>query len=162
MDNTNPQVARAEFARGRIITPGTEHQLGTYGLFPPSPAQHRILETAGGHLTAKNAEPDLLWTSFAELCTGAMSETDFRALAGQHTTWVIDGVPAPDADQSPQKTAAWERFGTLVEILHELDVTLFLIGSRLPGDMARIAPPLSFLEYVESVADTAAEEISGS
>ncbi|WP_457963042.1 cell division protein ZapE [Arthrobacter sp. D1-29] len=162
MDNTNDQVAGAEFSRGRIITPGTEHQLGTYGLFPPSSAQHRTLMTAGGPLTAKNAEPDLLWTSFAELCSGALSEADYHALAGQHTTWVIDGVPAPDADRSAQKTAAWDRFGALVGILYERDVTLFLLGTRLPADMAKIAPPLSFLEYVESAADTTAEEISGS
>ncbi|UZX04045.1 cell division protein ZapE [Arthrobacter sp. CDRTa11] len=162
MDNTNHPAAGADFARGRIITPGTEHQLGTYGLFPPSSMQHRTLMTAGGPLAAKNAEPDLLWTSFAELCAGTVPEADYHALAGQHAAWVIDGVPAPDTDQSPQKSAAWERFGTLVGILYERDITLFLIGTRLPPDMARIAPPLSFLEYVESAGDIIVEEISGS
>jgi hypothetical protein len=162
MDNTNRHAAGADFARGRIITPGTEHQLGIYGLFPPSASQYRTLMTAGGPLTAKNAEPDLLWTSFAELCAGMASEPDYHALAGQHTAWVIDGVPSPDADESRQKSAAWERFSALVGILYERDVTLFLIGTSLPPDMARIAPPLSFLEYVESAGDITAEEISGS
>ena len=153
--------AKPAFARGRIITPGTEHQLGTYGLFPPSSAQQRTLRPAQQRFTAKSAEPELLWISFAELCAGQASQADYEALAGQHTTWVIDGVPAPGTDPS-QKSPAWHRFGTLVDVLYERDVTLFLIGSGLPADLPRVAGRLSLLAWVESNGGPPTEGVSGS
>jgi cell division protein ZapE len=152
--------AKPAFARGRIITPGTEHQLGTYGLFPPTVAQQRTLRPATQQFSAKSAEPDLLWISFAELCGGEASQADYEALAGQHGTWVIDGVPAPVG--SEQESPAWQRFGTLVEVLYERDVTLFLVGPRFPADLAPIAHRLSELARVESTEEAPVEGISGS
>jgi predicted ATPase len=173
--------ARQPLAQGRIIIPGTERQLGTYGLFPPSPAQQRTLTPTRHQLTAKNAEPELLWISFAELCGGTASLADYGVLAGQHSTWVIDGVPAPGADLPDKST--WLRFGGLVDALCERGVTLFLIGpdtldwegaaaalkhaqgaadAELAEVMARTARHLSLLARVESAGGQAAEGVSGS
>ena len=153
--------AKRAFARGRIITPGTEHQLGTYGLFAPSFAQQRTLKPATQRFSAKNAEPELLWISFAELCAGQASKADYEALAGQHSTWVIDGVPAPGTDLSP-KSPDWHLFGTLVDVLYQRDVTLFLIGAGLTTDLPRVASRLSLLTWVESTEGSATEGVSGS
>jgi hypothetical protein len=175
-------MARQPLAQGRIIIPGTERQLGTYGLFPPSPAQQRTLTPTRHQLTAKNAEPELLWISFAELCAGTASLADYRVLAGQHSTWVIDGVPAPGADLR-EKASTWLLFGALVDALCEQGVTLFLIGphaldfegaaaalkgAKGPADtelwevMTRTARHLSLLARVESASGQAAEGVSGS
>lgn len=175
-------TARPPLAQGRIIIPGTERQLGTYGLFPPSSAQQRTLTPTRHQLTAKNAEPELLWISFAELCAGSASLADYRVLAGQHSTWVIDGVPAPAADL-PGQASTWLRFGSLVDALCERGVTLFLIGphtldwdgaaaalkdalgtadTELSEVMARTARHLSLLARVESAAEPDLRGVSGS
>lgn len=174
--------AAAALAHGRIITPGTEHQLGTYGLFPPSAAQQRVLTPTTVPLTVRNAEPELLWMGFAELCGGNATLADYRALADQYTTWVIDGVPAPES-VSTENTQSWLRFGEAVEALLEQGRTLFLIGPRpldweratvawqdahvqgaasVAAAMAGIARRLAVLVRVDSAADAAPEGVSGS
>lgn len=150
------------FRSGRIITPGSPRQLGRLGLFPPSDAQRRVLTPTIRPITARNAEPDLLWISFAELCGGPATAADFRALAAEHRMWVIDGVPSPQFESALLPVAAWRRFGQVVEVLHEQDIALFLIGTGpfdwdsagtgagLPADMALTAGRLSLLGRVES------------
>jgi cell division protein ZapE len=162
MGGGNDGAAKPAFARGRIITPGTEHQLGTYGLFPPSPAQRRTLTPTTLQIAAKNAEPELLWISFAELCDSRVSAADYEALASRHKTWVVDGVTAPEANPPPQQSAAWQRFRTLVDVLYAHDVTLFLVGSGLSADLARVAGRLSLLELVESADVLLVDPASGS
>jgi len=165
---------------GRIITPGTDHQLGTHGLFPPSDAQQRVLTGISTALTAKNADPDLLWISFAELCSGQASAADYRVLAARHSTWVIDGVPAPSA--SPGQAQAWLRFAEAIDALQERGSTLFLIGRRsldwagaaaalsdaqdaaekeLHSALTQIALQLSVLVRVDSAAELPPEETAG-
>ncbi|MEW9870271.1 AFG1/ZapE family ATPase [Arthrobacter sp. HS15c] len=167
---------------GRIITPGTEHQLGTYGLFPPSAAQRRTVTPGAVPLTARNAEPELLWIGFAELCGGAATRADYRTLVDRHSTWVIDGVPDPEA-VSAEEAPAWRRFGDAVEALCEQGRTLFVVsahaphweratvawqGASIPGAadvpevMAGIARRLSGLVRVESTSGAVPEGVSGS
>ena len=162
MDGGTDAAAKPSFAKGRIITPGTDHQLGAYGLFPPSPVQRRTLMPATLKLTAKNAEPDLLWISFGELCTGGASAADYEALARRHGTWVIDGVPQQEPDPSPQQSSVWNRFSTLVDVLYAHDVTVFLVGTGLSADLARAAGRLALLEIVESADIPAIDPASGS
>jgi cell division protein ZapE len=162
VESGNDRAAKPGFAKGRIITPGTEHQLGTYGLFPPSPAQQRTLTPTTLRLTAKNAEPELLWISFTELCDSRVSATDYEVLASRHKTWVVDAVTAPEADPSPQRSSAWHRFSTLVDVLYAYDVTLFVVGSGLSADLARVAGRLSLLELVESADVQVVDPASGS
>lgn len=169
-------------AHGRIIVPGTEHQLGTYGLFPPSAAQRRVLTPGAVPITARNAELELLWVGFADLCGGAVTRKDFEALADLHTTWVVDGVPDP-VSVSADKALEWIRFSEAVEVLSERTRTLFLIATGpldweraivawqsdgvagttdVPQAMAGIARRLSVLVRVESPGEASPEGISGS
>jgi cell division protein ZapE len=133
-----------EFERGLIISPGTDRQLGAYGLFRPAPSQQQALELPLHTLTAKSAAPDLLWVGFAELCGGPLESADYRALAARYPVWVIDGVPSPlvesDAGSGAGSAGAWERFLEVLDRLREQDVIPFLVG-RGPLDWA--APGLT-------------------
>ncbi|WP_427129933.1 AFG1/ZapE family ATPase [Pseudarthrobacter sp. S9] len=172
---------RAAFLRGRIISPGTARQLGAFGLFPPSPSQQRELTPTTQTITAKSADAGLLWSSYAELCAGLTSTSDYLALAKQYRTWVIDGVPSPGAGSTAPGAAgaatagAWQRFSNVLDVLYDEDITLILVGSGpmdwdeaglsgrpMPVDTARITSRLSLLGWVESAGELTAEEISGS
>ena len=133
-----------EFERGLVISPGTDRQLGAYGLFRPAPSQQQALELPLHTLTAKSAAPDLLWVGFAELCGGPLESADYRALAARYPVWVIDGVPSPLVESDPESGAgsagAWERFLEVLDRLREQDVIPFLV-CRGPLDWA--APGLT-------------------
>ncbi|MBT2554288.1 AFG1/ZapE family ATPase [Arthrobacter sp. ISL-5] len=155
-----------EFQRGLIISPGTERQLGAYGLFRPSPPQQQVLALPSGPLTVRSADPDVLWVSFAELCARPRTDADHMALAGQFPSWVIDGVPSPAVPAATGSAAAWHRFLDIVDVLHDRDRVLFLVGAgpldwaaaartaALPAEeasvLARIAERLSSLRRIES------------
>ena len=132
-----------EFERGVIITPGTDRQLGAYGLFRPAPSQQQAVELLPHTLAAKSAAPDLLWVGFAELCAGPLESADYRALATTYPTWVIDGVPSPlmesDAGSGTGSAGTWDRFLEVLDRLREQDVILFLIGHG-PLDWASPGP----------------------
>lgn len=169
------------FSRGRIITPGTAAQLGAFGLFPPSRSQERVLSPTAQRLTAKAAD-DMLWISFSEVCGGLTSTADYLALAADYKTWVVDGVPSPTMGSAAGSAPAWQRFGDMVDVLYDQDITLFLIGhgpldwglaadralypdrrtSSRPGALARIASRLSLLGRVESPAPFEETESGGS
>jgi cell division protein ZapE len=174
---TSEDSIPAAFGQGRIISPGTPRQLGVFGLFPPASTQRRVLEPLNQPLTAKSAEPDLLWIEFAELCGGSASPEDYRALAAEHPVWVIDDVPSPAVESLIGSTQAWRRFGEVVDVLHDQDITLFLVGhgpfdwdaaathtqrASIEGlDMGRIAGRLSLLAHVESEEDLPDAESAG-
>jgi predicted ATPase len=155
-----------EFQRGLIITPGTERQLGAYGLFRPSPPQQQVLALPSGPLIVRSADPDVLWVSFTELCVRPRTDADHVALAGQFPSWVIDGVPSPAVPTAAGSAAAWHRFLDILDVLHGRDRVLFLVGAG-PLDwaaavrtaalraeeasvLARIAERLSSLRRIES------------
>lgn len=129
------------------------------------PTTHPIL--------AKNSDPDLLWLGFGELCDGLASTADVHILADIFAVWVIDDVPTP-AGGDAAAARAWERFSHIVDVLHDQDVTLFLVGAgpldwgvQVPGsapphDPPRIASRLSLLGRVEPDGTAASEEAAGS
>ncbi|BCW37042.1 hypothetical protein StoSoilA2_30980 [Arthrobacter sp. StoSoilA2] len=170
---SQPSAAPKAFNSGRIITPGTPKQLGRLGLFRPSVSQSRVLTPTTQPIVVKNADRDLLWVGFPELCAGLTSTADFLALAHRFKTWVIDGVPSPAASD-PASAPAWQRFSNAVDVLHDQDITLFLIGagpldwdaepsrSVLPVDLARIASRLSLLGRSDPDDAAAIEEAAGS
>lgn len=165
-----PRTVLGNFSSGRIITPGTDSQLGKLGLFRPPAGKGRILTPTTQPIVVKNSDPDLLWVSFAALCEGLTSTADFLVLASGFATWVVDDVPSPDAAES-SAAAAWQRFSNAVDVLHDQDRRLFLIGEGpldwddtgaagvQPADMARIASRLSLLGRV---AGPGSEQIAGS
>lgn len=180
---TRPGKGHYAFRAGCIISPGTAEQLGRFGLFRPSAAQGRVLQPTTQPIVIKNSDPDVLWASFAELCGGLTSTSDFLALAGSFTTWVIDDVPSPIHSESAT-APAWQRFSNMVDVLHDQDITLFLIGagpldwdipnrdiadkdiaesaSVFPVDLARIASRLSLLSRSFLEETVGREEAAGS
>ncbi|MEV7605274.1 cell division protein ZapE [Paenarthrobacter sp. NPDC089322] len=171
-NGTGPRGQSAAFSSGRIITPGTPHQLGRLGLFRPAASQSRVLTPTTQPIVVKNADPEVLWVGFAELCGGLTSTADFLALADNFTTWVIDDVPSPSI-QDPALAPAWQRFSNAVDVLYDQDTTLFLIGegpldwdvdtgSVLPVDLARIASRLSLLQRSAYDEPLASEGAAGS
>lgn len=167
----------SEFQRGLIITPGTERQLGAYGLFRPSPPQQQVFALPSGPLTARSADPNVLWVSFTALCAGPRTDADYIALAGQFPSWVIDGVPSPAVQAAAGTAAAWHRFLDLVGVLHERDRVLILVGAGpldweasgrstgVPVEeasvLARIAERLSVLRRIQSDEELEDEQTSG-
>jgi len=156
----NDGEAKDGFRRGRVISPGTPRQLGSFGLFPPPPSEQRTLKPTTQPLPVK-AAGDVLWVAFAELCGGLLSTADYLTLAAEYRVWVVDGVPSPGHESADGSAAAWQRFSNAVDVLYDEDVTLFLVGrgpldwdsahgTGLPVDMARIASRLSLLERVEA------------
>jgi predicted ATPase len=166
----------AAFHRGLVITPGTERQLGACGLFRPSPSQRDVLSLPTGPLPVKGADPDMVWVSFAELCGGDWSTADYLRLAESFPAWVVDGIPSPSAE-SAASPADWQRFLALLNILHELDITAFLIAPGLLGSpfgapeggapeelaavLSRIGERLSMLRRIESDEQLADEQSGG-
>ncbi|MFJ6453748.1 cell division protein ZapE [Paenarthrobacter sp. NPDC091669] len=177
---TAPAKGSAAFRSGRIICPGTPRQLGRLGLFRPAPSQSRVLQPTTQPIVVRNSDPDVLWVGFEELCGGLTSTADFLVLAETHKTWVIDDVPSPAGSDS-SSAPSWQRFSNVVDVLHDQDITLFLIGegplewdidapdsnhSALPVDLARIASRLSLLGRSEHHGDVESalhkEETAGS
>ncbi|WP_017200360.1 cell division protein ZapE [Arthrobacter sp. M2012083] len=169
---TDPATGIGAFRSGRIISPGTPLQLGRLGLFRPTPPQSRVLTPTTQPIVVKNSDPDLLWVGFEELCGGLTSTSDFLALAETFRTWVIDDVPSPADDAA--SASAWQRFGNVVDVLYDQDITLFLVGdgpldwdvepsgNTLPVDFARIASRLSLLSRSHPDKNMDSEEAAGS
>jgi cell division protein ZapE len=174
------------FSRGIIITPGTDRQLGAYGLFRPAPSQHQVLALPSLVLPVKSADPDILWVSFAELCGSPLELADYRQLAGRFPAWVIDGVPSPAVESASGSSSAdaWHRFLDVLDLLHDRDIPLFLIGrgpldwefagresagsrpadspSRPAAPHDRIAKRLAMLRLIESDEQLEDEQTAGS
>lgn len=169
---SKPGATTGIFSSGRIITPGTESQLGRLGLFRPPTGKARVITPTTQPIVVKNSDPDLLWVSFAALCEGLTSTADFLALASVFETWVVDDVPSPGSSD-PSAAAAWQRFSNAVDVLHDQDRRLFLIGEgpldwdeaeatgAQPADLARIASRLSLLGRSEGGA-VSGNEAAGS
>lgn len=167
----------AGFHRGLVITPGTERQLGAYGLFRPSPAQQDVLTLPTGPMPVKGADPDMLWASFAELCGRDRSTADYLLLAESFPAWVVDGIPSLSSADSAASPADWQRFLALLNVLHERDITPFLIAPGLFGSplsaqegaapeelaavLSRIGERLSGLRRIESDEQLADEQSGG-
>ena len=166
----------AGFDQGLVISPGTERQLGAYGLFRPSAIQRDVLALPTGPLPVKGADPDILWASFAELCGVGRAAADYVLLAGRFPAWVVDGIPSPSAE-SAAGPADWQRFMALLDVLRERDITPFLIAPAPLGDpfgapqgnapeelaavLSRIGERLSGLRRIESDEQLADEQSGG-
>lgn len=168
----------SEYSRGLIITPGTDRQLGAYGLFRPAPSQQRVVALPSQGITLKNADPDMLWVSFSALCGSPLGAADYVSLASEFPAWVVDGIPSPAVESAAGSAAAWHRFLEALDILHERDVTPFLIGpgpldweaaaprsagppSQGASALVRIADRLALLRRAESDEQLEDEQTSG-
>jgi cell division protein ZapE len=148
----------AGFRQGLVISPGTDRQLGAYGLFRPSPSQHGVLALPSGPLAVKGAAPDLLWAGFDELCGVDRPAADYLLLARRFPAWVVDGIPSPSSE-SAAGAGGWQRFLAVLEVLHREDVLPFLIApAPLPGLLA--VPPDGFGEEITAVLSRIGERLS--
>ncbi|MFD5276661.1 hypothetical protein ACFWIX_03765 [Pseudarthrobacter sp. NPDC058362] len=126
-------MAPEALSRGRIIVPGTQHQLGMCGLFPPSSAQRRPVAAAGHILEAKACVPGLLWLSFGELCAPDLPPAALKALAAEHSLWVVDDVPPPGAVPSGvSRPGTWRCFADVLAALAATNTALFLVAREVP------------------------------
>jgi cell division protein ZapE len=171
-------VVPQALSQGRIIVPGTRHQLGMCGLFPPSSAQRRPVAAAGHVFDTKACVPGLLWLGFGELCAPDVPAGAYKDLAAEHTLWVVDGVPEPGAGPAGEAPAVvWQHFAGLLEELATKDATLFLLAREVPewfeaadgtadpavrAALLRIGGTLAGLPLMESDERLTVEGISGS
>lgn len=112
-------VAEARgFASGtyRTVVPDGEH---------PAAAERVTLVPGGRPITALAARDDVLWFEFADLCEKPTAAADYLRLIDEHRNWVISGVPAIE----DATLFGVQRFCTLVDILHDSDVRLTLVGA---------------------------------
>ncbi|MFC4603723.1 cell division protein ZapE [Rhodococcus kronopolitis] len=80
---------------------------------------------AGRAITARAVRGELVWFDFDDLCERPTSAQDYLGLVAIHRRWVVSGVPSigratPDGVQ---------RFCTLVDVLHDRDASLTVVGS---------------------------------
>ncbi|MGW6379523.1 cell division protein ZapE [Rhodococcus sp. NPDC055112] len=76
-------------------------------------------------ITALSAAGDLVWFEFADLCERPTSTLDYLSLAAAYPRWVLSGMPRM-ADASPDGV---QRFCNVVDILHDQDAELTLVGA---------------------------------
>ncbi|ONH35306.1 cell division protein ZapE [Protofrankia sp. BMG5.30] len=145
---------RSRFETGVYVWPGTDAQLRDAGLTAPAEAEITALDVGNRRIRALAARGDLVWFDFFDVCDTARSATDYLALTGRFTTWVIAGLPRlAEVGQD-----ARQRFANIVDILCDRDVRLFLVaavpladvlrGDDLPPDIGRIASRLSLLSMI--------------
>ena len=151
------------FSGGRIIVPGTERQLGAFGLFRPSPSpgqatgEGQARGQTSWQAAVKHAEGGVLWISLGQLLEQNIPEPELTGVAATHETWVLDAdVPGKVSGSGPLA----KRFVEVARVLEQCDVTVFLVSaSPLPLDPAN---PFSALALVESSEELPVEGIHGS
>ncbi|MFF0814659.1 cell division protein ZapE [Rhodococcus sp. NPDC003318] len=126
-----------------------EYRTGPYEL--PDGAAAVTLSPCGRPLRALADQGGTVWFDFADLCEVPSGAADYLALAADRRCWIVSGLPAiEDASEF-----GVQRFCTLVDVLHDRDVPLTVIGadwrtgSRLGvPDVRRAASRLSLLASV--------------
>ncbi|TQF75105.1 cell division protein ZapE [Rhodococcus spelaei] len=117
----------------------------------PVDGERAVLSPFGRPIVARAVRGDLVWFDFVELCERPTSVRDYLRLAADHGHWVVSGVP-PILEATPDGV---QRFCTLVDVLHDRDVPLTVVGAdwcegdALPvervHDLARTRSRLSML-----------------
>ena len=152
---------REGFRSGALVWPGTDEQLATVGLRPPTAGDATILQVGPRAIRALRAEGPVVWFEFAQLCESPTSSLDLLALADRYSTWVVSSVP-----QLARRPAdAQQRFVNLIDILHERDTRSILLcdeppaallaGRLLVPDTDRTASRLQLIVGRPSTAETA-------
>ncbi|MET4612948.1 cell division protein ZapE [Rhodococcus sp. PvR044] len=121
---------RGQGAGGRRFGAG-RYLSDAAGLQWPAAGDRVTLRPTTQAITALSAAGDLVWFEFADLCERPTSTLDYLSLAAAYPRWVLSGVPRM-ADASPDGV---QRFCNVVDILHDQDTELTLVGAdwRVPG-----------------------------
>ncbi|MDQ4501959.1 hypothetical protein [Sinomonas sp. ASV322] len=129
-------TAHAGWSSSRVLVPGTESQLGIFGLFAPPPSAAAVVRAGEGELRAIEADDDVLWLTFGEVARAGADGVDWATLAPRHALWVVSGVPVLAG--APAEAAG--ALAALTEVLRERDVPLLLVAREDPGPMPARLP----------------------
>ena len=128
------------FASGIWATSPSDRQLARLGLVRPTPAEHRVLSPAGHPLRARRVDEDCLWFDFRDLCGHTTAPADYLALAADHPSWVLDGIP----DLTAAGPEPAQRFADLVDILYDRDVRVAFVSDIAVSEVAAPAGPVAY------------------
>jgi cell division protein ZapE len=132
----------------RRVAPATgshANPLGAYVLVQAGESASAQLETAyheyaegpgqtSPHwLQAKRVEGRVVWATFEALCGRALGRQEYRELAGQYHTIMIEGIPA----LGPQEADAALRLAVLVDILYEHNRRLVVSAAVAPDEICQ-------------------------
>lgn len=123
---------------------------GSYLDADERPAQGEGLDlvVGGRSLRALAVRDGLVWFDFTDLCEAPTAASDYLTLAATHHRWVVSGVPEIGAATE----FGVQRFCTLIDVLHDADLPLTVVGadwrrgqSTAHPDLARARSRLSLL-----------------
>jgi cell division protein ZapE len=144
VDYRGPGTDARRFGAGRYLSDVAALQW-------PAAGDRVTLRPTTQPITALSAAGDLVWFEFEDLCERPTSTLDYLSLAATYPRWVLSGVPRM-VDASPDGV---QRFCNVVDILHDQDTELTLVGEdwRVPGpgpvrgglDLARTRSRLALL-----------------
>lgn len=145
------------FAAGHHLRRADPALLAAAGLQLPEPEESRVLTPGPVQLRAERADNEL-WFRFPELCETRSAASDYLLLAARFRHWVVSDVP----ETTGAGPDAWQRFGNLVDVLHDAGCRLDVIGmpdydGGFPGiahetDLARIRSRFGLLTAPEDQA----------
>ncbi len=117
--------ARPAWSSGAWLQPGSEAQVARLGLHAPAVGSGVRLLVGGRDLQARSATAGAVWCTFAALCDGRTSTSDFLELTERFRTVVVEAVP----DLGAASEDARRRFADLVDVLWDRDVRLVVLSS---------------------------------
>ncbi|MFE3293858.1 cell division protein ZapE [Rhodococcus sp. NPDC059234] len=123
------------FASGRYL-----------GVAPAEPGvdERVVLTPSSRPIVARAVRGDEVWFDFGDLCEQPTSTHDYLRLAAEHRQWVVSGLP-PIGEATPDGV---QRFCMLVDVLHDSDVPLTVVGADWTRD------PLVTVDRVHDLART--------
>lgn len=134
------------------------------GLQPPAREEARTLSPGTRKLRVLRASGETVWFDFADLCQSQSSVSDYLALTEQFLHWVISGVPGTEGADPD----GWQRFGNVIDVLHDAGCRLDVIGlpdlgERFPGtahprDLARFRSRFGVLQRLPAAGAGSADQ----
>ncbi|MFC9788245.1 cell division protein ZapE [Rhodococcus sp. NPDC127528] len=136
------QGASGGFASGRYLVAASAE---------PDADERVVLTPSSRPIVARAVRGDQVWFDFGDLCEQPTSTHDYLRLTAEHRQWVVSGLP-PIGAATPDGV---QRFCSLVDVLHDSDIPLTVVGAdwtRDPSvtvdrvhDLARTRSRLSLL-----------------
>ena len=116
---------------GRAATEGL--QAAWDAMTVKSPPMRKTLEVAGRKLEIGRSAAGTAWMSFADLCNRALGSADYRAIAANFHTLILEGIPVLSPDQRNEA----RRFITLIDALYDARVHLIASAAVEPEALFR-------------------------
>ncbi|POH71660.1 cell division protein ZapE [Arthrobacter glacialis] len=141
------------FSSGVWLSPGTAAQYRELGLSTHGASSAATVTVSGRLLNVVQADHELLWFRFSDLCESKTGSSDYLDLAARHQTWLISDIPSlTELDREPA-----QRFANLIDVLYDRQILVTFIAtapihelaatSRGPLDIDRTISRLSQLRH---------------